>query len=548
MEKNDRISAIIQSLDTRSAESIVQALNAAKALKDLTIEEKSSITKALSDVFFHVHHTGSTSMPKLAVNVEKLIAKFGPDMIPFLFKEILEADTESAVYFGKSLARNGVTGLDFILSMINDHREQDHDLINLLQVFSFFKIPEAAKAVPSILAAAQHNNHQVTSMSLYSTGRLIQKLRPAAFSEELRVEMFDAVFRFMSNPQVLVRKNAARALGKMLRKGLLSNENEQKLYKTFLAIAGRDEHHNWDRAFIVRREAEDFLPYFCQSSLHIRQYSQSYKILSKRLLCPNTYHFTIDTPLIAKKIEGGQFLIIRPHILSERIPLSVCGWNREQGSVDIVVSAVGKTTTQINAMEKGDFFEDVVGPLGERSILPTSIGTCVVIGGGYGTGAIIPTARDMKALGNKVIGIVGARTRESLIMIPELSNACDEVMITTNDGSSGLQGFVTDALKQALDREKVIYVLAVGPVPMMKAVSEMTRALKINTYVSLNAIMVDGTGMCGACRVTVGGETKFACFHGPDFDGHKVDFENLTKRQKMFARQEKMAFANMNVE
>jgi ferredoxin--NADP+ reductase len=121
-------------------------------------------------------------------------------------------------------------------------------------------------------------------------------------------------------------------------------------------------------------------------------------------------------------------------------------------------------------------------------------------------------------------------------------------LITTNDGSSGLQGFVTDALKQVLDREKVIYVLAVGPVPMMKAVSEMTRALKINTYVSLNAIMVDGTGMCGACRVTVGGETKFACFHGPDFDGHQVDFENLTKRQKMFARQEKMAFANMNVE
>ncbi len=198
-------------------------------------------------------------------------------------------------------------------------------------------------------------------------------------------------------------------------------------------------------------------------------------------------------------------------------------------------------------MEKGDFFEDVVGPLGERSILPTSIGTCVVIGGGYGTGAIIPTARDMKALGNKVIGIVGARNQESLIMIPELTQACDEVMITTNDGSSGLQGFVTDALKQVLDREKVIYVLAVGPVPMMKAVSEMTRSLKINTYVSLNAIMVDGTGMCGACRVTVGGETKFACFHGPDFDGHKVDFENLTKRQKMFARQEQMAFANMNV-
>jgi len=547
METKDRVNTIIQSLDTHSAESVTQALNAAKELSDLTTDEKLSLTKALSEVFFHVHHTGSTSMPKLAVLIEKLIGKFGPDMIPFLFQEILTADTETAADFGKSLARNGVVGLEFILSKLDEYRERDHDLINLIQVLSLFKIPEAAKSVPAILAAAHHNNHQVTSMGLYSVGRLVQKLRPTAFSEELRSNIFDAVFRFLSNPQVLVRKNAARALGKMLRKGLLSKENEQKLYKTFLAIAGRDEHHNWDRAFIVRREAEDFLPYFCQSSLHIRQYSQSYKILSKRLLCHNTYHFTIDAPLIAKKIEGGQFLIIRPHILSERIPLSVCGWDRENGSVNIVVSAVGKTTTQINAMEKGDFFEDVVGPLGERSILPASIGTCVVIGGGYGTGAIIPTARDMKALGNKVIGIVGARNQESLIMIPELSNACDEVLITTNDGSSGLKGFVTDALSQVLEREKVIYVLAVGPVPMMKAVSEMTRSLKINTYVSLNAIMVDGTGMCGACRVTVGGETKFACFHGPDFDGHKVDFENLTKRQKMFARQEQMAFANMNV-
>lgn len=547
METNDRVTAIIQSLDTRSAESITQALNAAKALKDLTLDEKLSLTKALSEVFFHVHHTGSTSMPKLAVLIEKLIGKFGPEMIPYLFNEILTADTETAVDFGKSLARNGAVGLEFILSRLDDYRDRDHDLINLIQALSLFKIPEATKAVPVILIASRHNNHQVTSMGLYAVGRLVQKLRPAAFSEELRSNIFDTVFSFLSNPQVLVRKNAARVLGKMLRKGLLLKENEQKLYKTFLAIAGRDEHHNWDRAFIVRREAENFLPYFCQSSLHIRQYSQSYKILSKRLLCANTYHFTIDAPLIAKKIEGGQFLIIRPHILSERIPLSVCGWNRDQGSVDIVVSAVGKTTTQINAMEKGDFFEDVVGPLGERSTLPTSQGTCVVIGGGYGTGAIIPTAKDMKALGNKVIGIVGARNQESLIMISELSQTCDEVLITTNDGSKGIKGFVTDALTKVLELEKVIYVLAVGPVPMMKAVSEMTRSLKINTYVSLNAIMVDGTGMCGACRVTVGGETKFACFHGPDFDGHKVDFENLTKRQKMFARQEKIAFDTMNI-
>lgn len=547
METTDRVTPIIQSLDTQSADSIARAIQEVRLINDLTLQEKHALTKAFSDVFFHVHHTSSSRLPKAAIDTEKLIARFGPEMIPYLFKEILEADTETAVDFGKSLARNGVVALEFILSKLDDYRAHDHDLINLIQALSLFKIPEAARAVPEILALAQHNNHQVTSMCLHAVGRLVQKLRPAAFSEELRSAMFDAVFRFLSNPQVLVRKNAARALGKMLRKGLLSRENEQKLYKTFLAIAGKDEHHNWDRAFIVRREAESFLPYFCQSSLHIRQYTQSYKILSKRLLCTNTYHFTIDAPWIAKKIEGGQFLIIRPHILSERIPLSVCGWDRGGGSIDIVVSAVGKTTTQINAMEKGDFFEDVVGPLGERSILPSTPGTCVVIGGGYGTGAIIPTAKDMKALGHKVIGIVGARNRESLIMIPELSQACDEVMITTNDGSEGMKGLVTDALAQLLDREQVIYVLAVGPVPMMKAVSDMTRPLKITTYVSLNAIMVDGTGMCGACRVTVGGETKFACFHGPDFDGHQVDFDNLTKRQKMFARQEKMAFATMNV-
>lgn len=546
METPDRVNSIIQSLDLHNAESILSAVSAAKKIPDLTTEEKLTLTKVFSELFFHVHHTGSTSLPKVAVNVEKLIARFGPEMMPYLFDEILIADTESAVYFGKSIARNGVVALDFLLSKLEGHHENDHDLINILQTFSFFKIPDVTKAIPAMLSAAQRSNHQVTAMALYAIGRLILKLRAAWFTEELRLHMFDHIFRFLGHPQALVRKNAARSLGKMLRKGLLTLDNEKKLYRSFLAIAGRDEDHNWDRAFIVRREAEDFLPYFKQSSPREREYEQSYKILSKRLLCNNIYHFTIDAPLIARKIEAGQFIIVRPHILSERIPLSICGWDRKQGSIDIVVSAVGKTTTQINSMDRGDFFEDVVGPLGERSILPTTTGTCVVIGGGYGTGAIIPTAIDLKRLGNKVIGIVGARNKEALIMIPELSKVCDEVMVTTNDGSEGIKGFVTDALAVVLEREKVIYALAVGPVPMMKAVSEMTRPLNITTYVSLNAIMVDGTGMCGACRVTVGGETKFACFHGPDFDGHKVDFENLTKRQKMFAKQEKMAFEMMH--
>lgn len=310
---------------------------------------------------------------------------------------------------------------------------------------------------------------------------------------------------------MIVRKNAAEALGRMLRKGNLDDEQKIKLLKAFLSISGRDDHHNWDRAFVVRRAAEEYLPYFHHTHKPSNKYSQSYKILSKELLAPHTYHFTIEAPLIARKIEAGQFIIVRPHILSERIPLSICGWNREKGTIDIVVFAVGKTTTQINLMQVGKSFQDVVGPLG-----------------------------------NRVIGIVGARNKENLIMVNELKSTCDEVIVTTNDGSEGMQGFVTNALQVVLDREPVNHVLAIGPVPMMKAVSDITKRTNIETFVSLNAIMVDGTGMCGACRVTVGNETKFACFHGPDFDGHQVDFENLMKRQKMFAKEEKTAFAVMN--
>ncbi len=543
----ERVTQIIQKLDTHSVASVTLALDSLKEIADLGAEEKLDLAKALSDVYAHAHHTGATLMPKLAVRTEKRIAKFGPEMIPFLFDEILEADSETAVYFGKTLAGNGVAGLTYILEKLPLYKDRGHDLINIMQALSHFKIPQAFQAVPTMLSTAQHSNHQIASIALYAIGRLAQRLPATAFGPELRVNMFDSIFRLLSNTQGLVRKNAARTLGKMLRKGLLGAEYEKKLYNAFMSITGRDEHHNWDRAFIVRREAEDFLPYFQQSCLHVRTYTQSYKILSKRLLCAHTYHFTIDSPLIARKIEAGQFLIVRPHIFSERIPLSVCGWNREKGTVEIIISAVGKTTTEINAMNEEDSFQDVVGPLGERSFLPPDTGTCVVIGGGYGTGAIIPTARDLKALGNKVIGIVGARDKDNVIMIKELKEVCDEVQVTTNDGSLGLKGFVTNALEEVLQREHVTYVLAVGPVPMMKAVSEMTRPGNIVTYVSLNAIMVDGTGMCGACRVTVGGETKFACFHGPDFDGHKVDFENLMKRQKMFAREEKIAFAGIKV-
>lgn len=541
----DRVLQIINNLDTHSVVSVTNALEVVKEIDDLVIEEKVDLLHALSDVFFHTHHTGATHFPKLAVHIEKGIVRFGPELIPFLVDEIIEADSESAVYFGQTLARHGNTGLQYLVSKVKDFQHQEHYLINIIQAFSYFRISEVINAIPDILLMAKSHNHQVTSMSLYTAGRLVQRLPQVSFNTEIKELMFDSVFYFLSNPQGLVRKNAARCLGKMMRKGLLSYENEKKLNKVFLAITGRDEKNNWDRAFIVRREAEEFLPYFRQLHYSSQKYNQQFKILSKKLLCPNTYYFSIEAPFIAQKIEAGQFIIIRPHIFSERIPLSVCGWNRKQGFLNIIVSAVGKTTHEINMMEPGDLFQDVVGPLGERSSLPHSSGTCVVIGGGYGTGAIIPTARDIKSLGNKVIGIVGARNQDNLIMVNELSQVCDEVIVTTNDGSKGLKGFVTDALQSILEQHTVVYVLAVGPVPMMKAVSELTRARNIATYVSLNAIMVDGTGMCGACRVTVDGETKFACFHGPDFDGHKVDFENLMKRQKMFVKQEQLALTNL---
>lgn len=542
-----RVQEIVQKLSTQSEDAISEVLDQIKPMADLSAEEKIELSEALTSIFYHFRHADSSRMLRLAIRTEKRIAKFGADVVPFLFKEIIEVDGESAAYLGKALAKIGKPGIDYIQHEWDHHMDNEPALINLLQTLSFFKIPEAEEVIPLILNATKSENFQITSMALYALGRLVEKSQSSKIEQKLLTTLFDVAFSFLSSAKPLVRKNAARALGKMLRRGLLSTESERKVYRAFMAIMGKDEHHNWDRAFIVRREAEDFLTYFnIAPAPATSEYTQSFRIISKRLLCSNTYHFNIEAPFIARKIEAGQFIIIRPHATSERIPLSVCGWDRTKGTLSIIISAVGKTSTEINRMRVGDTFKDVVGPLGERSHLPQIIGTCVVIGGGYGTGAIIPTAKDMKAKGNKVIGIVGARNQESLIMIDELNEVCDEVLLTTNDGSRGQAGMVTDALKEVLKKENVIHVLAVGPVPMMKAVSEMTRPVKIETFVSLNAIMVDGTGMCGACRVSVGNETKFACFHGPDFDGHQVDFDNLMKRQKMFLKEEKLAFATMD--
>lgn len=541
----DRVSQISESLRDFNAEAVEESLASVKAMPDLTNEEKIDLARLLSEVFYHAHHTGATEVPKLAVRTEKRLSKFGPVLIPFLLDELTEADGESAVYFGKTLARMGTPALDTLIEALDDGLDSNGTVINMLQGLSYFKTPDVLRAVPLMVEAATSNNHQVTAMALFSLARLIQKLPSSAFREDLTSALFENAFTFLAHPQGLVRRNSARLLGRMLRKGLLSEEQERRVNISFLAVTGRDEKHNWDRSFIVRREAESYLKHFHKPAASTPRYAQSFRILQKRLLCSGTYHFVIEAPLVARKIEAGQFVIVRPHLLAERIPLSVCDWNRAQGTLSLIVATAGKTTAEITALQEGQSFKDVVGPLGERSRIPAAQGTCVVVGGGYGTGAIIPVARALRASGHKVIGIAGARNREAVIMTESLKESCDEVMITTNDGSAGLGGMVTDALRELLHREEVIYVLAIGPVPMMKAVSDLTKARGISTYVSLNAIMVDGTGMCGACRVSVGGQTKFACFHGPEFDGHLVDFDNLAKRQKMFAQQEQVALSRI---
>ena len=541
-----RIHEIVQKLASHALDELHHVTEQLTEIKDFTPEEKRDLFEALAAAFCRFQESDSITMLKLAIQTEKQLAHFGADVVPFLFHEIVQVDGESAAYLGKALAKIGPPGLTYILHQWEHYQADEHALINLLQTFSYYKLSELEAAIPLIIQATKREHYHITAMALQTLARLVEKAKHTTIEPSLVKRLYTVAYGFVAAVQPLVRKNAVRTLGQLVRGGFLATAEKQKVSSLFLTLTGKDEHHNWDRAFIVRQEAEHFMKYMTKGVRNSQTYQQSFRILAKRELCDRTFHFILEAPFIARKIEAGQFLIIRPHETSERIPLSVCGWHREAGTVHIIVSAVGKTSTEINRMQEGDTFKDVVGPLGERSHLPHLPGTCVVIGGGYGTGAIIPTARDMKAKGHKVIGIVGARTAESLIMIGELKSVCDEVLLTTNDGSTGLKGLVTDALREILSTEKVVHVLAVGPVPMMKAVCEMTRPSNIETFVSLNAIMVDGTGMCGACRVSVGKETKFACFHGPDFNGHQVDFENLMKRQKMFVNEERAAFATLS--
>ena len=259
-----------------------------------------------------------------------------------------------------------------------------------------------------------------------------------------------------------------------------------------------------------------------------------FKILKKEEWSPSVFAMEIEAPRVAKKAKAGQFIVLRVDEEGERIPLTIADFNRETGAVLIVFQVIGASTMKLAALEAGDSLVDFVGPLGQPSEIE-KFGTVVVVGGGIGVAPTYPIARAMKEAGNKVIAIMGAKTKDILIMEEEMKAVTDEVVVTTDDGSYGMKGFVTNAVQALVDRgEKIDQITAIGPVIMMKSVADATRSLGIRTSVSLNPIMVDGTGMCGGCRVQVGDETKFACVDGPEFDGHLVDFKGLMSRQRMY--------------
>ena len=269
--------------------------------------------------------------------------------------------------------------------------------------------------------------------------------------------------------------------------------------------------------------------------------SERFQIVEARLLAADVKLFRVVAPRIARKRKAGQFVIVRVHAQGERVPLTIADSDPKDGTITIIVQGVGKTTRQLNGLEAGDHLTDVVGPLGKPSEIER-YGTATVIGGGVGTAIAYPTAKALKLAGNHVISIIGARNRELLILEPEMRAISDELYVTTDDGSYAEKGFVTDKLKALMAAgRKIDYVLAIGPIPMMRAVAEATRPHGIKTIVSLNPIMVDGTGMCGGCRVLVGGRSQFACVDGPEFDAHRVDFDMLMKRNAMYRDAERVA-------
>lgn len=249
----------------------------------------------------------------------------------------------------------------------------------------------------------------------------------------------------------------------------------------------------------------------------------------------------IEAPLISRKAQPGQFVILRANEGGERIPLTMADTDPQKGTITIIFMVVGKSTALFRDLQVGQGYRDIIGPLGNPTHLE-KVGTVVCVGGGTGIAVLHPIARALKQVGNHVIAIVGARTRDLLIMEQQMTVASNTLHVCTDDGSYGVKGFVTEVLKDVLDREDVKQVVAIGPVPMMKFVSKMTKTYDTPTMVSLNPIMVDGTGMCGGCRVSVGGQTQFACVDGPEFDGHQVDYDELMLRLQAYCEEEKECY------
>jgi len=267
-----------------------------------------------------------------------------------------------------------------------------------------------------------------------------------------------------------------------------------------------------------------------------------FKIVKREEMAEGTVVLNeIEAPLIAKKAKPGQFVILKATETGERIPLTMAETDPEKGTITVIYMVVGKSTALFKTLKEGEEYLDVIGPLGAPTHLE-KLGKVVCVGGGTGVAVLHPITRALKEIGNDVTCIIGARTKDLLILEDQMKAASNDFKVCTDDGSYGHHGFVTDVLKEVLEQNDIKLVVAIGPVPMMKAVSNITKELGVKTMVSLNPIMIDGTGMCGGCRVSVGGKTKFACVDGPEFDGHEVDFDELMMRLQAYAEEEKRSY------
>jgi NAD(P)H-flavin reductase len=263
-----------------------------------------------------------------------------------------------------------------------------------------------------------------------------------------------------------------------------------------------------------------------------------YKIVAKEKLNPVIDYMRVEAPAVARKAQAGQFVVIRVDEVGERIPLTLADWDEKEGTVTLVAMKVGTSTYKLSSLNTGDSILNLVGPLGLASEIE-DFGTVICVGGGVGIAPIFPIARSLKKARNKIISIIGARNKDLLFWEDRMKSVSDELIVTTDDGSYARKGLVTEPLKELLQKEKIARVIAIGPAIMMKFCSFTTREFNVPTYVSLNSIRVDGTGMCGCCRVSVGNKTKFACVDGPDFNGHEVDWDVLAKRQQSYLNLEK---------